>query len=129
MFLLLFSLCSKQCNIFISHIRFLNYDKVMPHNQENVKCSHCSCRFQYGMSYQCGDREIAWWLASLSATGPSRFAPGSIRLFQKGGILSCVIGSFPPVLTTRSKKAIHVSVCLCTDACKRSLDICRKSRV
>ena len=39
----------------------------------------------------------------------------------------CVIHSFPPVPTTGSKKAVHV-LCLCNNACKRSLAICRKSR-
>ena len=40
----------------------------------------------------------------------------------------CVIDSLPPVLATGSKKAIHVLLCLCNNACKRSLVICRKSR-
>ena len=31
-------------------------------------------------------------------------------------------------LTTGSTKAIHVLSCLCDNACKRSLAICRKSR-
>ena len=39
-----------------------------------------------------------------------------------------VIHSFPPVPTTGSKKAVHVLLCLCNNACKRSLAICRKSR-
>ena len=40
----------------------------------------------------------------------------------------CVIDSFTPVPTTGSKKAVHVLLCLCNNACKRSLAICRKSR-
>ena len=50
-----------------------------------------------------GDGEIAQSVASLS------------ELFQ-------------PVLTTGSKNVVHASLCLCNDACKRSLAICRKSR-
>ena len=40
----------------------------------------------------------------------------------------CVIDSFPQVPTTGSNKAIHVLFCLCNNACKRSLAICRESR-
>ena len=40
----------------------------------------------------------------------------------------CVIDSLPPVPTTGSKKAVHVLLCLCNNACKKSLAICRKSR-
>ena len=40
----------------------------------------------------------------------------------------CVIDSFPPVPTTGLKKAVHVLLCLCNHACKRSLAFCRKSR-
>ena len=39
-----------------------------------------------------------------------------------------VIDSLPPVPMTGSKKAVHVLLCLCNNACKRSLAICRKSR-
>ena len=35
---------------------------------------------------------------------------------------------FEPVVGTGSKKAVHVLLCLCNNACKRSLAICRKSR-
>ena len=40
----------------------------------------------------------------------------------------CFVDSFPPVSTTGSKKAVHVLLCLCNNACKRSLAICRKRR-
>ena len=39
-----------------------------------------------------------------------------------------VIDSLPPVPTTGSKKAVYVLLCLCNNACKRSLAICHKSR-
>ena len=49
--------------------------------------------------------------------------------FRKVVCCHCVIDSLPPVPTTGSKrKAVHVSLCLCNDACKRSLAICHKSR-
>ena len=38
------------------------------------------------------------------------------------------INLFPPVLTTSSTKAVHMLSCLCDNACKRSLAICRTSR-
>ena len=40
----------------------------------------------------------------------------------------CGIDSLQPVPMTGSKKVVHVLVCLCNNACKRSLAICCKSR-
>ena len=54
--------------------------------------------------------------------------PGVIRLFEKCGILSECYKLSPPVLTTGSPKAVHELSCLCDNACKRSLAICRKIR-
>ena len=51
--------------------------------------------------------------------------------FRKMKIYQHVINSFPPVLTIGSTKAVHVVhvlSCLCDNACKRSLAVCRKSR-
>ena len=63
----------------------------------------------------------------LSST-PPRFEPGIIHLFQKDGILLECYQLVPPVLTTGSPKAARVLSCLCHNACKRSLAICRKNR-
>ena len=54
--------------------------------------------------------------------------PAQSACFRKVELYHCVVDSFPPVPTTGSKKAVYVSLCLCNDACKRSLAICRKSR-
>ena len=48
--------------------------------------------------------------------------------FRKVQFYQGAIDLFPPVLMTGSTKAIHVLSCLCDNACKRSLAICRKSR-
>ena len=68
---------------------------------------------------------------------------GSVSVYQAGGPSSlsarsacvrkvefyhCAIDLHPPLPTTGSKKAVHVLLCLCNNACKRSLAICRKSR-
>ena len=55
--------------------------------------------------------------------------PGSLlarsACYKKVRFYQCVIDSLPPVPTTGSKKAVHVFLCLCNNACKRSLAICR----
>ena len=61
-------------------------------------------------------------------SGWSGFTPGSIRLTQKGGILSLCYSLVPTSADDWFKKAVHVLLCLCNNACKRSLAICRKSR-
>ena len=52
--------------------------------------------------------------------------PGS--RFRKVEFYHCAIDLFPPVLMTGSTKAVHVLLCMCNNACERSLAICRKSR-
>ena len=52
---------------------------------------------------------------------PSRFRPSTIHLFQKGGILSECYQLAP------TSPADWFNKCLCDNACKRSLAICRKS--
>ena len=54
--------------------------------------------------------------------------PARSACYRKVRFYHCVIESFPPVPTTGSKKAVHVLLCLCNNACKRSLAICRNSR-
>ena len=59
--------------------------------------------------------------------------PGSLLVrsacFRKVVCCHSAIDSFPPVpMTGLTKKVVYVSLCLCNDACKRSLAICRKSR-
>ena len=39
-----------------------------------------------------------------------------------------VMNLYPPVPTIGSPRAVYVSLCLCDNACKRSLAICHKSR-
>ena len=61
------------------------------------------------------------------AGGPGSL-PARSACYRKVEFYHCVIDSFPPVPKTGSKKAVHVLLCLCNNACKRSLAICRKSR-
>ena len=61
------------------------------------------------------------------AGGPGSL-PARSACFRKVEFCHCVIDSLPPVLMTGSKKAVHVLLCLCNNACKRFLAICRKSR-
>ena len=61
------------------------------------------------------------------AGGPGSLPAQYSACHRKVEFYHCVIDSPPPVPTTGSKQAVHVS-CLCNDACKRSLAICRKSR-
>ena len=55
-------------------------------------------------------------------------SPAQSVCYRKVEFYQNVIDSSPPVLTTGSLKAVHVLSCLCDNACKRSLAICRKSR-
>ena len=71
--------------------------------------------------------EIAQSLASLSVKRPSS-RPARSACHRKVRFYHCVIDLLPPVPTTGSKKAVHVLLCLCNNACKRSLAICRTSR-
>ena len=64
---------------------------------------------------------------SVCQAGHPGSSPARSVCFRKVGFYHCVINLFPPVPMTGSKKAIHV-LCLCNNACKRSLAICRKSR-
>ena len=61
------------------------------------------------------------------AGGPGSL-PAQSACHRKVEFYYCAIDLLPPVLTTGSKKAVHVLLCLCNNACKRSLAICRKSR-
>ena len=47
--------------------------------------------------------------------------------FRKVRFYHCVTDSFPPAPTTASKRAVHVLLCLCNNACKISLAIYRKN--
>ena len=49
-------------------------------------------------------------------------------LDRKVELYYCAIDPPPPVPGTGSKKTVHVLLCLCNNACKRSLAKCRKSR-
>ena len=64
---------------------------------------------------------------SVYQAGDPGSRPARSACHRKVEFYHCVIHSFPPVLTTGSKKAAHVLLCLCNNACKRSLAICRKS--
>ena len=65
---------------------------------------------------------------SLCQAGHPGSRPARSACFRKVEFYQAAIDLFPPMLTTGSTKAIHVSSCLCDNACKRSLAICRKSR-
>ena len=60
------------------------------------------------------------------AGDPGSRTPRSICV-RKVEFYHCAIDLLPPVPTTGSKTAVHV-LCLCNNACKRSLAICCKSR-
>ena len=76
-----------------------------------------------------GGGEIAQSLASLSVKPAIRVrALLNLLVSERWNSIKSAIYLFPPVLTTGSTKAVHVLSCLCGNACKRSLAICRKSR-
>ena len=75
-----------------------------------------------------GGGEIAQSLASLSTKRAIRVRAPRSACIRKVEFYHCAIDLLPPVPTTGSKKAVHVLLCLCNNACKRSLAICRKSR-
>ena len=75
-----------------------------------------------------GGGEIAQSLASLSTKWVIQVRARLDLLDRKVELYHCAIDLPPPVLMTGSKKAVHVLLCLCNNACKRSLAICRKSR-
>ena len=56
------------------------------------------------------------------AGGPGSL-PAQSACFRKVEFYHCAVNTFPPVPTTGSKKAVHVLLCLCNNACKRSLAI------
>ena len=66
-------------------------------------------------------------MVTCLSSGPSKFEPGKIHLFQKGGILSAC---YEPVSTSAdngSPKAVHVLSCLCDNA-RKSRASCPVSR-
>ena len=65
---------------------------------------------------------------SVYQAGDPGSRPPRSACHRKVRFYHCVIDSLPPVLTTGSKKVVHVLLCLCNNACKRSLAICRKNR-
>ena len=65
---------------------------------------------------------------SVYQAGGPGLLPARSACHRKVEFYHCIIDSLPPVLTTGSKKAVHVLLCLCNNACKSSLAICRKSR-
>ena len=66
---------------------------------------------------------------SVCLSGHPGSSPAQSVCFRKVEFYQGAIDLFPPVLMTGSTKAVHVLSCLCDNACKRSLAICRKSRV
>ena len=65
---------------------------------------------------------------SVYQAGDLGSRPPRSACHRKVELYHCVIDLLPPVPTTGSKKAVHVLLCLCNNACKRSLAIYRKSR-
>ena len=64
---------------------------------------------------------------SVCEAGRPGSCPARSTCFRKLEFYQNAIDLFPPVLTTGSTKAVHVLSCLCDNACKRFLAICRKS--
>ena len=60
---------------------------------------------------------------SVCQTGRPGSRPARSFCFRKVEFYQCAIDLFPPVPMTSSKKAVHVSSCLCDDACKRPVAI------
>ena len=65
---------------------------------------------------------------SVYQAGSPGSLPARSACHRKVEFYHCVIDSLPPVPMTGKKKAVHVLLCLCNNACKRSLAICSKSR-
>ena len=65
---------------------------------------------------------------SVCPAGRPSSRPARSACFREVGCYENVIDLFPPVLTTGSTKTVHVLLCLCNNACERSLPIVRKSR-
>ena len=65
---------------------------------------------------------------SVCQVGRLGSSPVWSACFRKVVYYQWVMNLSPPVPTTGSPKAVHVLLCLCNNACKRSLAICRKSR-
>ena len=65
---------------------------------------------------------------SVYQAGDPGSRPAQSACYRKVEFYHCAIDLLPPVPTTGSKKAVHVLLCLCNNACKRSLAICRRSR-
>ena len=80
------------------------------------------------ISYRGWGNSIMVSVSVCAADHPSSSPARSVCFSQKGGDLPDVINLFPPQLGTGSPKTAHVLSCICDNACKRSLAICRKSR-
>ena len=65
---------------------------------------------------------------SVCQGGHPDSCPARSTCLRKVEFYQGAIDMSPPVLTTGSTKAVHVLSCLCDNACKQSLAICRKSR-
>ena len=65
---------------------------------------------------------------SVYQVGNPGSRPPRSACHRKVELYHCAIDLLPPVPKTGSKKAVHVLLCLCNNACKRSLAICHKSR-
>ena len=65
---------------------------------------------------------------SFYHVGRQGSSPPRSICFRKVDFYQHAIDLSPPVLMTGSPKAVYVLSCLCDNACKRSLAICRKSR-
>ena len=66
--------------------------------------------------------------ASVCQSGRPGSRPVQFACFRRVVCYQNVINLSPPVGKTGSPKTAPVLLCLCNNACKRSLAICRKSR-
>ena len=67
-----------------------------------------------------GQGNITVISVSVHQVGDPDSRPPRSACHRKVELYYCVIHSFPPVPTTGSKKAVHVLLCPCNNACKRS---------
>ena len=83
----------------------------------------------FSCNYRIWSGKIAYIMVSVSVCQVGRPVSNPARsvYFRKVGFYQNVINLSPPP-TSGLPKAVHVLSCLCDNACKRSLTICRKSR-
>ena len=82
----------------------------------------------YKESVRGGEIYIYWLVYICLPCRPCRPKPGTIHLFQKGGILPACYQLVQPLLLTGSTKDVQCVIMSFDNACKRSLAVCHKNR-